>query len=301
MKIFPIAVLGILIGGILFSTVNACLVESNMEIEVEDVPPISPYSSEIVTANITFRCDFGLSLLLPQVINIRLEAVDVPDWLLVTISRGLFVVGVGIANLFHREFNENVSIHLTSKREVEAFVPSTFILRAYTNGSRFVKGSEDEEEISVMEGFYYEGINASTSSSRIKVAEGKEKKISLHLGNICNGDIMVELGAQTPKGWKITFGDSKFVIHSKFSKNENEKNIEIKINNEKGKGTGEGKIVINYYPKDNPELGKKEVHIPLRLEEKKEKGAITGMTAVVIGVIVLVLVIAIWRKKAKKF
>lgn len=276
---------------------DACSVDSNMEVEIGDVSPVPPYDSEIVTANITFTWDFGLAVLLPGVLTIQLEAINVPDWLLVTISRGLFVVGVGIANLFHREFNETVSIHLTSKREVEAFVPSTFTLRAYTNGSRFVKGSEDKKEVSVMEGFDYKGINASMSSSRIKISEGKEKKTSLHLENRCNGDIMVELKAQIPKGWNATFSDSKFIIPSKFSKNKNEKDVEIKIDNEKVKRTGEGKIIVSYYPTDNPELGKEEIYIPLLLEEKEEKGGVTEITAVVIGVVVLILLIAIWRKK----
>lgn len=298
MKIFRIAVLGILIGGGLFSTANACPVESNIEIEVEDVPPIPLYNSEIVTANITFRWDFGLAVLFPQVVNIWLEAINVPNWLSVIPSKKLFTIGAGLP-IFHREFQWSVFIDLVAGKEIEAFVPSTFILRAYTNGSRFVKGSEDKKEISVMEDFYYKGINASISSSRIKVAERKEKKISLHLGNICNGDVMVELGAQTPKGWKITFGDSKFVIHSKFSNNE--KDVEIKIDNEKGKGTGEGKIVVSYYPKDNPELGKEEIYIPLRLEEKEGKGGVTGITAFVIGIVVLILLIGIWKKKGKKF
>lgn len=276
-----------------FPLTNACFVSSEIDVDVGDIPPLKSLKTVSVDANITFRWGFGAIFLFP--LNIYIEVKDVPEWVYVTLSETSLSISPEkiFEGFFGGEEKRTVSITLTSHKEIEAYVDSTFKLHVYTNGSFLIRGSEDEEIVSIRQDFQDRGVVASLSPSTIEVKKGGSKKCYLNLTNECNGDITVIFEVENvTENWKISFSQQQIIIPSSYSGN-NEKTITVTF---QGEGKGEGVLKIKYFPTANPDWGEKEVTIPFLLKSTEEKGT-GGIVAVTILIIFLIIIAFLWKKK----
>ncbi|KAA0002193.1 MAG: hypothetical protein FE048_04310 [Thermoplasmata archaeon] len=276
-----------------FPLTNACFVSSELEVEVEDVPPLTPLKTVSVDANITFRWGFGAIFLFPLTLYVEIK--DVPEWVYITLSEASFTVAPEkiFEGFFGGEKRKTISITLTPHKEIEAYVDSRFKLHVYTNGSFLIRGSEDEESVSIRQDFQNKGIIASLSPSTIKVKEGESKSCYLNLTNECNGDVTVTFEVENiTDNWRISFSPQQIIIPSSYS-GINKKTVVVTF---RGKGSEEGLLKIQYSPSANPEWGKSEVYVPLLLEST-EKGGIGGIIGIIAVIIFLLFIAFLWKKR----
>ncbi|MEA2053914.1 MAG: hypothetical protein U9O96_02175 [Candidatus Thermoplasmatota archaeon] len=274
---------------------GACFVSSQLELNVEDAPPVPPTDSVTINADVTFRWGFGSFLPLP--VTIYFDTDDVPEWL--SVSPSLYSFTITPKGFSGGEERKTISIKLTAKKETAAFSYDSFNIHAYTNGSFLVKGSEAEEKVTVMQDFEDKGIAPQLSDNMINVVKGGSEKVYLNITNLCNGDIYVKINTlNLSSAWKVTAAQTDFVVPSKYAGG-NTKSIPL-IFRADGVSSEEGWIEVIYSPSANPDWGEKTASIPVFVKST-EKGISGGAIAfVIILILIIVVVIALVWKKYRK-
>jgi len=280
---------------IFLPSAEACFVSSGIEMDVENPPAIPPSDSVTINATVTFRWGFGSFLPLP--VTIYFDINNVPDWLYASPSLHSFTVTP--KGLTGGEEKETITITLTSSKETTAYSYDSLDLRAYTNGSFLVKGSEAEDKVTVSQEFNDKGISARLSDSTISVVSGESKKSYLNITNMCNGDIYVKINVMNlSSAWKVTSTQTDFVIPSKYT-GDNTKSIPMTFR-ASGKGDEEGWIEVTYSPSANNNWGEKTVSIPVFVKSTEPGISGGAVAAAILFILVIAVIIAVIWGKYKK-
>lgn len=275
---------------------NACFVSSTLEIDVEDIPPLTPFTSVDIDADITFEWGFGALFVAPVVIYVEVETA--PEWVHVEPSEDSFTVSQELfEGFFGGKESKTIPIKITPHKEIEAYISSPLKIHAYTNGSFLIKESDGEKEIYIHQNFQDRGVLLSSSFQRIEVKKGESEQIYLNLTNECNGDVTVTFHVENiTEDWDVSFTPSQQQVNvpSSYSRN-NEKTVKITFRG-KGEGSEEGMLKIKYFPTSNPEWGEKEESMTFSLKST-EKRSIGGLIGVVVLIIFLFIIFILWKKR----
>ena len=269
-------------------TGNACLIKSEMHIEVDDLLYIPPVNSVEVNATLVYKWGAGA---FHTPISIEIEKKNLPKWLSASISPEAFTIVTD--KLIGGEKKIPLKIILSSKKVTRAFSETNFTICAKAKAIiPIIKNCETEKRIEVMQDFF------DNNGKEINVTVPHEIKgrgtYKLTLINNCNGDIVAELKFYDSNGWKVSFNETKFVVPSKFSY----KNIKfIKMETKEGRSNSMGKLEITYYPVENPYSEKKKIYTMISLHKEKSNA---NYGIAVIGVTILTVFLIFYKYKKKR-
>ena len=222
---------------LLSPTGDTCLIKSEMEIKVDNIPPISPIDYVEINATLVYKWDIG-AFHVPVFIEIEKE--NLPKWLSVSISPQVFTITTD--KFTGGEKRIPFKMILYPKEEVKAFSKANFTVYAKAKAIiPIIRNCETEKRVEVMQDFF-NGKRLNLTIPHEIIGDGTYELI---IENNCNGDVMVELNFQDLNDWDVIFNKTKFVVPSKFSM-ENRKTIKMKI--KEGKSNSVGRIEMIYYP-----------------------------------------------------
>ncbi|MEM2715629.1 MAG: hypothetical protein QW762_02860, partial [Candidatus Thermoplasmatota archaeon] len=172
---------------ILLPVVNAGFINSDIKMEIEELPPLSLGEKVYRDLNISFK--WGKGLLFPSSLEIFIE-VEAPDWLIASPSESSFKITP--QGFYGGEINKSIKVELFARKEVEAFLDYELKIKAYTNGNFFIKGCEEEIITHVMQNFYDRGIGVEFPS-KISIIKGETLLLTMNITNTCNSAIDIEI------------------------------------------------------------------------------------------------------------
>ena len=267
---------------ILLPLANAGFINSDIKMEMDEIPPISV--GERISKDLNIIFSWGKGLLFPLPLEIYLDA-EAPDWLTVSFSEKSFKITP--EGFLGGEINKSIRVELFARNEVEGFIPYELKIRAYTDGNFLIKGCEEEIKTAVMQNFYDRGIGVEFPS-RISIIRGETISLIMNITNNCNSIIEVEILKENISKIHLSY-EKKISIppHSK-------KSFNIRITaNETGEESG--KIILTYYPSANRNLTNSyKIPIDVIVSEKTSNARILILIVIVI---ILVLIYFLWKKK----
>ncbi|KAA0013442.1 hypothetical protein B6U81_03680 [Thermoplasmatales archaeon ex4484_30] len=270
--------------------------EINIDIYVDNNVMIKARSMETITAKIEFY--WSSFSIFPSKAEVHIEAVNVPEWLTVSISPSTFTLPVygWIGN-----DTESVQINIKTSDVVQAFIPHSFKLHVYIPSSIGIKETHVYKEINVTMDFLDNGIGLTIPNvdfKNLKIKVGETERIDMIITNYCNGDVKVKLEViNISDEWEIDFEPKDFVIPSLFSGN-NQKTVKIVISPEEA-GRGEALIIANY-SYVNSMNSSYSSPISISMQAIKEKTNINMIILISIITTSIVIAVAIYLKKRGK-
>lgn len=270
---------------------QACFVSSNMDVQIEKSPLIPPDGSVTLTANLTFSWGFGAFLPLP--VTIYVEVSGAPDWLYVSPVSPFTITPQGWTG---GSESRTFSVKMSSDEETSAFVYREMTIRAFTNGSFLVRGSEDTQTFRVAQDFIHRDLAPQLSTSAITLYTGESQRVHLNMTNRCNADLAVTVKPMNfSDEWTVRLDRSEMVIPSSFTGNP-EVSLPLVFRAE-GESEENGWLEITYYPVKDATWGPETVTVPI-YAKSRDKGMAGGTIAAIIVLILLVVVIValVWHK-----
>ena len=267
----------------LLPTVSAGFISSSINIDVNDPPAIPMDKSVTVNANVTLSWGFGMIFPLP--VTIELSAMNVPDWLTVSITPDNFALTP--SGFTGGETGKNVEISFRALKETTAFVSEPITIMATTSGNFLLKASEASHIIYVMEDFVDNGLTIEAPSG-IHMYRGEEATIHFNITNKCNAPVYLQIEGENVSGFILSY-ENNVAIGSK-----ERKDISIKIKAEEA--TEERmKLKFIYYPPGHEEMKNyQEIDIPIT---SKTKGGGGSLAVGLVVVIVILIIFGLWKRK----
>ena len=262
---------------------TAHFISSEMKLSVEEPSVIGFGKTIYIDANITFSWGFGAIIPLPLIIFIEVK--DCPNWLSVSLSEN--TITINPFGIFGGEISKNIRISLFAKEEAQAFIPYSFILHVYTNGSFLIRGAEAKEVINVMQDFYDKGLEIEIAQE-IRIIEGDTKFVSLNITNNCNSGVYVEVEMENISSFSMQ-PVKEFISYGK------KKSISLYIT-ANGIGEERGILKITYYPAEKPSI-KNYINKEIMLKSYSKGG---GGGAIAVGIIIIIIgliIYGIWKKR----
>lgn len=278
LKIIAIASLFIL------PAASAGFISSDLELHVEEAPPIPLNEAVTIKANLNFSWGFGAIFPMPLTIYIEFE--NIPDWLYVSANPSSFT----ITPLGWRggSVGRDFTITFRAKDETNAFVIYNLVLKAYTNGSFLINGAESEKAINVMQDFNDRGLTIEKAKGKVKLHESKT--FYLNVTNNCNAPIVVNIQQENEsKFFELSYENNQ-IIPSK-----SKKSISFTVSAKKtGKETIP--IKITYFPTGHEER-KNDAYTTITLESYESASNIKAISIGIIIVIIASIIVVILKRR----
>ncbi|MGC9555031.1 MAG: hypothetical protein ACP5EK_06940 [Thermoplasmatota archaeon] len=270
---------------------QACFVSSSLDLQIEEPPLISPDDTETLTANLTLSWGFGAFLPLP--VTIYVEVMGAPDWLYVSPVSSFTLTPQGWTG---GSESRTFSVKMSASEETSAFVYQDLTIRAYTNGSFLVRGSEDTQSFRVAQDFVHRDLAPQVSASALTLYTGESQRVYLNMTNRCNADLAVTVKALNfSSDWTVRLDRTEMVIPPSFTGNP-EVSLPLVFKAE-GESEENGWLEITYHPAKDSSWGPETVTVPI-YAKSRDRGMAGGTIAAIIVLILLAVVIValVWRK-----
>ncbi len=276
---------------------GACFVSSDLSTNVGQPQPIPPEGDGSVTleANITFTWGFGAFL--PLATTIKIAAQDTPEWLMVTLDKNQ--ISLTPQGLLGGETSQSVFMTLSSVTETQAGSYDTFTLSLETPGNLLIQEASYNQTIQVEQAFVNNNISAELSQRSIRLMEGEREWVYLNMTNQCNGEVAVQVEVMNlSDGWEVTstspyYGGTLYIP----SAYEGDNTASLPLTFESNKATTEEPWLKITYSSTDEDGQEYTFTKPISLRADTEGISIGTIAAVVIGILVIIVIVAVaWRK-----